>query len=90
MSDHTAVASAASQTVTLPSYTQLEQAADSATIAYAAFHDLDTLFQAILALSEPDSLVHKLAVAGRHIAEDHANICDCDRGELEAAREVVA
>lgn len=70
-----------------PIYSLRAQALDTVTIGQAAFRDLETIFQAIIATSDHDSLPHQLARVGRRLAEEQANLFDCEREGLEGVAE---
>ncbi|MCK0507368.1 hypothetical protein [Aromatoleum anaerobium] len=52
-------------------------------LAYSCFADLATLFHAIADASDEHSQAAKLAKIGLYLAEDWANLHDCERETLE-------
>jgi len=58
-------------------------ALNSANLAQGTFADLASMFEAIFKLTNEHDLAHRIASIGKYLAEDWANMCDCQREELE-------
>lgn len=64
------------------------RAHDVSSLGRSTFADLAGLFNAIKELSREGSTVHRLAGIGAYLADDWANLNDCEREALEAALEM--
>lgn len=56
---------------------------NATSLAYSCFADLAALFHAIRDLSEEHSHAARLAKVGNYLAEDWANLHDCERERLD-------
>lgn len=64
----------------------IARAIDLTGLGHSTFRDLAGLFCAIQELSSKGSTVYRLASIGSYLADDWANLNDCEREALETAR----
>ncbi|WP_444893596.1 hypothetical protein ACJJIE_03675 [Microbulbifer sp. TRSA001] len=57
---------------------------DIAGISLESLNKLRTLFQSISQISENNTTARELAVIGAHLADEWANLIDCEREDLES------
>ncbi|WP_020414614.1 hypothetical protein [Microbulbifer variabilis] len=61
----------------------LGRSIDIANLSLESLNKLRTLFQSISQISEDKTTSQELAVIGAHLADEWANLIDCEREDLE-------
>ncbi|WP_444919999.1 hypothetical protein ACJJID_13950 [Microbulbifer sp. CnH-101-G] len=61
----------------------LGRSIDIANLSLESINKLRTLFQSISLISESNTTSQKPAVIGAHLADERANLIDCEREDLE-------